>query len=391
MYVRVDEVLVALAFCAKQVQSEPLRALANSEAIAMITNQDNFLLFVHYYIKLTDVLRGGAGHKHFAHGMSRVVEQWYGKHSPVDLANMFGEHRGMHRLRHQSVIKKAHMRTKKQNAAAAAGAEVNASNGAAATGVQQANANATGGVNNGASTSATVSPSNVQSTTTAAAAVESSALSIDDDREQVLTFVFCNSSQEYLQYLEEIPELGAGAQRLQALQKLKTNENVDGAVEQIKRHQFTFDQMPAHLLEQEKVWDALLPKFTTPLLLHHFHTMKDRGFLNDESAFSRKFLNIFGKPEPNSKNLCPIHVYIQKVLYMQNMRYASAKKSEYYKKKMDKRKVTTNPLIMKRLDEIFEQSLKNAPAAPARFFITLDLRRGNAKSKCLFLGYVIRS
>lgn len=101
MYVRVDEIFIALAFCARQVHSEPLRTLANSEAITMITNQNDFLLFVHYYMKWSEILRG-AGHKHFGHGMCRVVEKWYERHTPIDLANMFGEHRGLHHLTHQT-------------------------------------------------------------------------------------------------------------------------------------------------------------------------------------------------------------------------------------------------------------------------------------------------
>lgn len=101
MYIRVDEILIALAFCARQAHSEQLRMLANSEAITMITNQADFLLFVHYYVKLSEILRG-AGHKQFGHGMCRVVEKWYEKLSPIDLANVFGEHRGLHGLTHQS-------------------------------------------------------------------------------------------------------------------------------------------------------------------------------------------------------------------------------------------------------------------------------------------------
>lgn len=229
-------------------------------------------------------------------------------------------------------------------------------------------------------TTATASTSNVQPAATATSST--STLSADDDREQVFQFVFCSGSQEYLKYLDEKPELGVGADRLKALQILKTNENIDSAAKAIQRHKFTIDQMPAHLLEQQKIWDILLPTLSTRSLLHHFHTMKDHGFLNDDSEFTRKFLNVFGKSNTlKSENICPINVYIQKELYKQNMRYLCLKKAEYYKKKMQKRKVTTNSAIAKRLDEMFEQTLRNAKPMPAKFFIVMDLRRGNAKSK----------
>lgn len=398
MYVRVDEALIALAFCAKQTHSEPLRTLAHSEAITMINNQSDFLLFVHYCMKLAEILRGGQ--KHFGHGMCRVVEQWYEKFSPIDLANMFGEHRGLHGLTHQSVIKRAHMRTKKRSAADNATATAAA---AAAPSDSNAEANANDGtiavdsemmdVNAGPSTSAATSTSNTPPATVTATATATvgtaqssstpTALTTEDDREQVFQLIFCNGSLEYLQYLDGKAELGPGAERLKALQKFKTNENIDDAVKAIQQHQFTIDQMPAHLLEQQKIWDVLLPKLSTRALLHHFHTMKDRGFLNDDSAFVRKFLNVFGKPESKFKaeNICPIHVYIQKVLYAQNMRYLCMKKAEYYKKKMQKRKVTTNSEILNRLDEMFEQTLRMATPVSAKFFVVMDVRRGNAKSK----------
>lgn len=80
MYVRVDEILIALAFCSKQGHSEELRVLANTEAIAIITNQSDFLLFAHYYLKLSEVLRGER-HSSFGHGMSRVVGKLHTNYS----------------------------------------------------------------------------------------------------------------------------------------------------------------------------------------------------------------------------------------------------------------------------------------------------------------------
>lgn len=235
---------------------------------------------------------------------------------------------------------------------------------------------------------ATPSTSNAQPAVANTISSSPSEFSVDDDREQLYQFVFCNGSLEYLKYLEGKPVLGAGAERLKELQILKTNENVDSAVKAIQSHKFTIAQMPAHLLEQQKIWDVLLPTLTTRLLLRHFHTMKDLGFLNGDSAFTQKFLNIFGKLDTlKSENICPIDVYILKVLYAQNMRYLCVKKAEFYKKKMQKRKVTMNPLIVNRLDEIFDQSLRNAKPMPAKFFIVMDLRSGNAKSRSYFITH----
>lgn len=265
--------------------------------------------------------------------------------------------------------------------------QTNASNGestsaASTSSAQPMTSSADGGASSSTEHNANTVPSTSTATPSTSNAQPATNTAIHDDREQVFQFVFCNGSQEYLTYLDRESELGAGAERLKALQILKTNENIDSAVKAIQRYKFTIDQMPAHLLEKQKIWDVLLPTLSTQLLLRHFHTIKDHGFLNEDSAFVQKFLNIFGKSETlKSENICPIDVYIQKVLYAKNMRYLCLKKAEYYKKKMEKRKVTTNPLIVNRLDELFNQTLRNAKAASAKFFVVMDLRRGNAKSK----------
>lgn len=85
--------------------------------------------------------------------------------------------------------------------------------------------------------------------------------------------MFCSGGQ-YLQYLADKPELGAGAQRLKEIQLLKTNENIDRAVQSIRRNKFSVAQIPAHLLEQERIWETLLPTLSARKLLNYFHTLR---------------------------------------------------------------------------------------------------------------------
>lgn len=387
MYVRVDEILIALAYCSKQMHLEELRTFANNEVITLINDQADFLLFAHYNKKISAIVRAN-GHTHFAHGMCRVIEKWYEKYSPVDLADMFGEHRGLHGLTHQSIIKKAHMRTKKRtplNNDAANITDSNPNTEANNTNTPSTSNNLTsdGGASSSVAQNAETSAQNNEDNTSVDEVQPASlSLSNEDDREQVFQFIFCSGSQEYLKYLEDKPELGAGAQRLKNLQILKTNENIDSAVESIRRHNFTLEQMPAHLLEKQPIWEALLPIQTSRSLLGHFHTLKDLGFLNEDTPFTRTFLSVFGESNKfKSEKICPIYLYIQKRLYSQNMRYLGAKKSEFYEKKIMKRKVRTNPLIESRLERMFDQALFNAAPAPAKFLIVMDLRASNAKSK----------
>lgn len=364
-YIRVDEVLIALAYCAKQTHSKELRTLANTEAVTLITDQDDFLLFIHYCAKISAILRG-ENHLNFGHGMCRMIEKWYGKFSPVDLANMFGEHRSLHGWSHLSVIKKSHFRTRKQIALEAPSPTENSSNSVAQTYNEVASA-----ANNETSTAST-------SNAPPAQAIVSS---VDDDREHVFHFVFCRGSQDYLKYLEDKPVLGPGAQRLKEIQLLKTNENIDSAVQSIRRHKFTLGQMPAHLLEKGKIWEALLPTLSSRTLLKHFNTLKDQGLLNPGSSFTEHFIEVFGNPNTfKSEKICPISLYIHKQLYDENVRYLGSKKAEYYEKKVTKRKITTNPVIKKRLSEMFHQALFNATPASAKFLVVIDLRTGNAKS-----------
>lgn len=328
----------------------------------MINDQSDFLLFVSYCAKISAILRG-AGHLNFGHGMCRIIEKWYEKWTPVELANMFGEHRGMHSWTHQAVIRKAHMRTKKRTPTepAEAAAAVTTSNSVE----QNANSDVATASNENRSANAQTEPGN------------------DEDREQVLHYIFCKGSQEYIDYLENKTELGAGAQRLKNLQILKTNENVDGAIEAIRQHKFTVTQMPAHLLEKEKIWEALLPTLSIRQLLHYFHTIKDHCFLNENTPFARKFIEALNNPNKiKTEQICPIQLFIFKRLYSKNVRYLGTKKAEFYDKKVLKRKISTNQMIVERLTEMFNQALFKSNATPAKFMVVMDLRKGNTRSKC---------
>lgn len=339
-----------MAYCAKQTHLEELRTLANSEVILLISEQEDFLLFINYCAKISVILRGD-NHLNFGHGMCRMIEKWYEKFSPIQLANMFGEHRSLHGWTHQSVIRKAHMRTKELTPP-------------------------------GAQAQPETNPE-INSTISAAVPLQK-----DEDREHVFHFIFCKGSQEYLKYLEDKNELGSGAQRLKEIQILKTNENIESAAQSIRRHNFCLEQMPAHLLEKEKIWLdlLLLPKLSSRNLLKYFNTLKDQGFLNKDSPFVHQFIKVFGNPRSfKSENVCPIFLYIHKQLYEKNVRYLGTKKAEYYEKKMLKRKVTTNPVIQERLTDMFHQALFNANPAPAKFFLVIDLRRGNAKSNFIVM------
>lgn len=407
-YVRIDEVLIALAYCAKQTHSEELRMLANTEAISLITDQDDFLLFVHYCAKISMVLRG-EGHSNFGHGMCRLIEKWYAKHSPVDLANMFGEHRSMHGWTHKSVIAKAHMRTKKRTvvnsappataspaSTAEATSNVATENASGSTSADTSeSATASSSADDSASAIATISNNgngaeSVSSPNTQTEPPTSATDTDENDREHVFHFIYSKGCLDYIQYLEDKTELGPGAQRLKNLLQLKTTENIDTAVQSIGQHKFSLQQMPAHLLESEKVWEALLPTLLYRTLWKSLHTLKDYRFFSQDSPFARKFVDAIGNLNNlKSANICPIDFFIQKKLFEKNLRYLGTKKAEFYEKKMLKRKIEPNQLITERLNSLFHNVLSNAKPTPAKFFVVMDLRKGNEKSlyfSCILLA-----
>lgn len=338
--VRVDETLVALAYCARQEQIEDLRRLAYATALTLLKNQQDFFLFVKYCTDISIKMRGGQ-RKGWASGLRKCVSRWYAQFTPLQLANMFGEHRGQHTWTHRDFWVLAHIKCDATSAPIDAEA--------------------------GASTATTPA---------------------DADRTIVSKFIFTDG-QEYLTYLDAATTanggvLPEGAQRMRELQVFKTNENIDNAIAQIRQHGFKLQQTPVHLLHNAGIWDALLPSLSYRELLDNLFTMKDTGILNEANPFLRKYLaaldNLKNCTETKPQ-ICPIRVYLLKQLYNKNVRYLPTHKAEKYEKKMAKRHINPIVSISRELCMVLDHTLNTAKPVPAKFFITIDLRKSNEKSK----------
>ncbi|XP_031638716.1 60 kDa SS-A/Ro ribonucleoprotein-like [Contarinia nasturtii] len=351
-YIRINEVLVALAYCAKQVEIENLRTAANTAAIDLDMGQNDFLYFNKYCAEISVVLRG-QNQLNYGHGMCRVVEKWYAKFTAEQLANMFGEHRSLHGFTHRSVIKLSHFRTKKPD------------------------------TTNPATEDDAIPSTSTQTTQTRASPPEPADEELLD-REQVFKFIHVRGTQEYFKYLDTQPHIGPAAKRLKTIEELKVNENVDTAIQSIRDNQFTIEQLPAHLLETDRVWREILEyEKSTRTLLKHFNTLKDFRFLNASYTpdFATDFLKVFGSNKTAfiEENICPVFLYIFKQLYSKNIRHLGTEKARYYKQKVEKRNISTNKAIEKRLDSMFELALYNAKPINATFMIVMDPRKGNQK------------
>lgn len=327
---------MALAFCARQDQNEELRRLAYSTAITLFKNQNDFLLFIRYCVDISLGLRG-TNRKGFGNGLRKVITKWYAQYTPLQLANIFGEHRSLHGWTHRDLWKLAHIKP---------------------------------------DTALQISPDAGTSTPIT-----------ETDREIVSKFIF-KDGQSYMQYLESASPLGGtlqeGALRMRELQIYKTNEHIENAIEQIRENGFKLNQSPAHLLHNVDIWDALLPSLTYRDLLENIFTLKDLGYLNEDVPFAKKYLDALSNLNNCTKmdpQICPIYVYLLKQLYDGNVRYLHRLKTEKYQRKVTKRKLLPNKTISRQLSLILEHTISTAKPVPAKYFVTIDLRKGNVKSK----------
>lgn len=370
---RTNEAMLALAYCVRQNQIMELRTLAYQEALTLIDHQADFLMFMKYCVQLKAALNGNnARRRGFGRPMRKLVSKWYGKYTNIELANMFGEHRGLSSWTHKDVMALAHLNPKtthSPNRAAASVATTSAASVAATSAASQSTAsNAAAGAT---------------SSTAASATSNEMPQAVLVDREHVLQFNF-KRGQDYLKYLSGLDQpLGEGALRMRALQNFKTNEKTQDAVSQIQANGFKWTQTPAHLLERVDIWDVLLPRLTFHELLDKLFTLKDLGFLNPDRRFAKKYVKALNNIICNEENpqICPINVFIIKRLYEKNERYLARTKKLHYAKKMEKRGIEINEALTKQLSVLFEHTLSNGKRAPANYFIAMDLRPVDASSE----------
>lgn len=277
---------------------------------------------------------------------------------------MFGERRKLHSISHQSIMNKSHFRTKEPDPIP----DPNVAPG-----------------NNDATPSTSTSPATSPAEIATPQNNNPARLTPpteDEDRKHVFQFNFYNQNQKYLEYLASEEPLGPGTNRLKEILKFKVNEDVASAIESMQRNNFSFGQMPSHLLEKKQVWEQMIPTMSTRTLLKHFNTMKDLGFF-DDSEFVNHFIKATDKFNQSivMEQICPVQVYILKELYKKNVRYLGTRKAEYYEKKITKRNIHVNTKIVANLDIVFHHALLKAKPTPAKFMIVIDPRTGNQKSK----------
>lgn len=341
--IRVDESLAALAFCARQDQHEKLRQLANEAALAMLSTQNDFFLYVKYCTDISLKLRGGT-HKGWGNGMRKFVKKWYERWTPTELANMYGEHRGAHKWKHRDVWHLGHLKCDDAPVAEAAAAADDGGDAAPAP------------------------------------------PALPSERTMVNRFIF-HDGQSYLAYLDTLPTNDAlpdAVRRMRELQYFKTNENIENAIEQIRQYGFTLLQTPAHLLHNANIWEALLPSLSYNDLLDSLFQIKDANLLVETSSFYLQYLSALSKFNDCTvakPPICPIRVFSLKRRYEKNVRYLPKHKADKYAKRMLKRRIKPVEGVTQQLSAVLEHTLNTAQPIPAKFHVTIDLRKANLRSK----------
>jgi hypothetical protein len=101
-----EEAMFVLAYCARKVDSEEFRTKIYAALPTLIVSQEDMFQFVEDYNRLVTIKAG------FGRGMRKGLSQWYEKHTPLELAEMFGAHRGMNRWQHKDIFNLIHIKTK---------------------------------------------------------------------------------------------------------------------------------------------------------------------------------------------------------------------------------------------------------------------------------------
>lgn len=107
--------LMALAYCIRRVRNEKLsEAVYKALPQLLVTDKDLFQ-FIEYATMLNvhdaDTTTADAPRpKGFGRGIRKALTQWYLQRSPMELVNMVGRNRGLHRWSHKDLICMAHVK-----------------------------------------------------------------------------------------------------------------------------------------------------------------------------------------------------------------------------------------------------------------------------------------
>lgn len=116
---RRTESIIALAYCVRCVDSEPLRSLVYSRLAELLSTETDLFCFIHWATRLkangyasndNSIAPETAGSTGFGRGMRRAVAAWYHARSPLQLVDTIGRHRGQFKWTHCDLLAMCHVK-----------------------------------------------------------------------------------------------------------------------------------------------------------------------------------------------------------------------------------------------------------------------------------------
>lgn len=263
---RRDECLLALAYCVRRIPNEILHTAVYTALIDLLVTDDDLFKFVDFYITLAAT--GSVASKSFGKGMRRMVNGWYKRHTAMELANMFGRHRGLHRWSHKDLFSMCHVsfdsddeRLQVMLALLPRGCKV-------------------------------------------VGRIEDPNTALPTDRKPSM-------------------------QRLCQIFAFKVCEDFEDAARLWTTNHLEFEHIPSHMYDQPKFWLAVLPKLNYGQLLSVLWTLHDQKLLVDTTDLAKKMCVLLGKEhaivDPASK-VQPLQMLSLRNAYRDHTRYAEFKK-----------------------------------------------------------------
>lgn len=211
----------------------------------------------------------------------------------------------------------------------------------------------------------------------------------DADKNEVAQAAFMSNDQ-----------IKAGAVNSTTLKKilkykdLKRCTEVHQVVSVLKRKDFNYklQHIPTNAVKSAEVMELILPNMTLSKILDSLEMFCNRNFLNVQDSVSKKICNalqVTNKVVKEAK-LNPFHVFgIMRILERQmTMLECSELKNENTGKSVDEKnkekavvKKFTNPLVIKKLQNIFYQTLSEQTKTGCRYYVTLCFRKFSRNRK----------
>lgn len=203
-----------------------------------------------------------------------------------------------------------------------------------------------------------------------------------DDKKEII-------KATYMKYadIKAAAETSMTMKRILKYKDLKRAQEFHEILSILKRKDFVYkpNHLPTKWTKSAEVVELILPNMTLFELLDHLPMLCANKMLRPQESVSRKICNALqcsNKTIADAK-LNPVYVLniirtLEKKMKNESTATSAAAANEKIK---DKDKKISNPFVIKKLQNIFQQSFNNQPKTGCRFYITVDFRKFSDRRK----------